>query len=173
MIYLIHFLDDWLDFRYAEFFSLLRYHGHAPEDVVLCSRNAGPEEFQTLKAFAHLPLEEMQAYWQRKRLLSKADHFMLVEMPSDEAIRAVCARAVLVKGVYQLWAVAPTFEQNVEAVRSIDSSAIAEQLHSLASWSVQVLTFGRTFTMAQVSQSVRRLPLQCSVVQCAILTLSV
>jgi tRNA (guanine10-N2)-methyltransferase len=72
---------------------------------------------------------------------------MVLEMESDAVIRKVCERAVLVKGVYELWSLASTFAENIKATRRISPEFLSEHLSSQSSWCIQVVTFGKTYSM--------------------------
>lgn len=159
--YLIHFLDEWLDFRYAEFLSLLALNGLDAERVILThNREAALRAVHEREAEREGNELDDKALLQRyvQFLREKPDplHFLVVELPSDEAARTLAARAVLIKTIYELWSQADSLPQLVEKMSLQDTPVSqfpqyfrgAEGESAGPTWCVQVLTFGRTFTMS-------------------------
>ena len=190
MRYLIHFLDEWLDFRYAEFLSLLSLQGLDARKVILTHNRQAAIDCVTANAgvvrgddyvmdtidcgIASLRLnpssegeqdekdkELLNTYIQYLREKDEPEHFMIVELPNDDSVKTLCSRAVLIKSVYELWSynphslpqlideVAHTVQQDPSIPHFLtDYLSVDKNL----SWSVQVLTFGKTFTMQEKEQ---------------------
>jgi tRNA (guanine10-N2)-methyltransferase len=122
---LIHFYDDWLDFRIPEIAAILKLHDLVWDNIV--------EEQQ----FGNGELDR---------------HFYIVQLPSDKVVKAICARAVLVRAVYELWAVGHNLAETVANARLLPSSFLEPYLAQEKSWAIQVNTFGRTLSMEQKQQ---------------------
>ncbi|RYG98338.1 hypothetical protein EON65_51560, partial [archaeon] len=161
MLLLAHLLDDWLDFRYAEVFELLRMHGYRPEEAILCNRHWRDDDAAShhydITAYAHLSEAECVAYWEAKRGLvpGTIDHFMLLSLPNEHVAKQIFSRAVLVKGLYELYTMAETFEENVSFTSSFSVPSLQSQIESCEdTWCIQVVSFSRTLSM-QVKSTLR------------------
>jgi tRNA (guanine10-N2)-methyltransferase len=140
--YLVHFLDDWLDFRLAEFVALLELNNLDPSQVIIPSDNVcfGGEANEVtwkkcLDAFRYSP---------------KVQHFLIIRLPNDLSAKCICDRAVLVKAIYSLWAHDYDFRGMLDKLRvNIADTDITLQVESEKSWCVQIQSFGKTYSMEQ------------------------
>eukprot|EP01031_Cornospumella_fuschlensis_P026100 gene26100-31517_t len=162
MLLLAHLLDDWLDFRYAEVFELLRMHGYRPEDVILCNQywkddTLAAKYHYDISAYVHFSEHDCMAYWEAKRGLVPRliDHFMLLSLPSEEIATQIFSRAVLIKGLYELYTMAKTLEENVSLTSKLSVPSLQRQIESCEdTWCIQVTAFSRTLSM-QVKSTLR------------------
>lgn len=134
MLCLVQFLDDWLDFRVAEFQSLLRLNGLQWDDL------AKETEYQQAIAGGQLPTIHDTGPLQ---------HFFIAYFPSAEVVRSVCSRSVLVKHVYHLWAHGRSFSEMLAAVRALPASFTDPVVQSSSSWSLQCNAFARSLSQQQ------------------------
>lgn len=142
--YLVHFLDDWLDFRFAEFISLLSLNNLNPEDVIVPLDNIKHHD-----VFGSNTELSWSDYLSALRHSKKLQHFLIIRLPNDQAATDICSRAVLVKTIYRLWAYDTTYAQMAENLKQIPEEYIQEYVQSPLSWSVQIQSFGKSFTMEE------------------------
>lgn len=145
--YLIQFLDDWMDFRYAEFLALIRLEGYDPATLRAIpthdTRPTSPAKDDTSTTFT---IASLLAHLREREVLQ---HFLIFEFPDEAALVRIANRAVLIKSVYEYWAHEANFEQTVQAVRNLDPSFVNPYLRSSSSWSVQVIGFCKSYTMPE------------------------
>lgn len=129
---LIHFFDEWSDFRIQEYNSLLDLFGV-------------PSSFQLSES-------------------GDSGAFVCARLPSEEVAKEICRRAVLVRGIYELWGHGTSFDSMVVAVRhrhALGSSADSD-VPRLApagkSWCIGVSAYCRT--LAQGHKDALRLSFQ-------------
>ncbi len=119
MKFLVQFYAEWIDFRFAEFDSLLTSHGLVPAEV-----------------YDQKPSSEIQ-------------HFFTVNLPDENVAKAVCSRAVLIKSIHELWCDASDFNSLVCIARKLQHSFLESHTSSRNSWSVHIDSFGKSFQMSE------------------------
>ena len=93
MKYLVHFYDEWSDFKHAEFVHLLAlFGGHCYTDVT-----TGPPVGTSSSSSTYLP----------------------VELPDDHVARLICSRSVLVKHIIHLWSDGHTFDEMFDGLGKV------------------------------------------------------
>lgn len=140
--YLVHFLDDWLDFRLAEFIALLELNNLDPSQVILPSDNVSVE------------IEPAEHNWKKYldlfRYSPKVQHFLIVRLPNDQSAKSICDRAVLVKAIYSLWAHDTHFDGMIKKLgENISDKDVKIHVDGMNSWSVQIQSFGKSYSMEQ------------------------
>lgn len=140
--YLVHFLDDWLDFRLAEFIALLELNNLDPSHVIIPSENV---------YFGGEPVEDnWKKYLDELRYAPKVQHFLIIRLPNDLTVKCICDRAVLVKAIYSLWAHDYDFSGMLDKLRiNIADTDINHHVESEKSWCVQIQSFGKSYSMEQ------------------------
>lgn len=157
MKYLIQFLDDWIDFRITELISILEINGYNAIDVIFRWRFQDQEisEEELLNQYQQFLLQYREIVLSpteneseaTKELIKSPKHFMIVQFPQAVDIPTLFKRVVLVKAIYELWANDETIEGLIGSLQSLPPSFINPVLESKLSWSIQIESFGRTFTM--------------------------
>ena len=120
----MHFYDEWSDFRFAEYNSLLELFGVSAE------YNLQPQSTQDL--------------------------FRVSTLPSTEVAMQVCKRAVLVRGIYELWGQGGTFDELVEGVRMAPAELSAPWCTPERSWCVDISSFGKSISQSQKEEMRKR-----------------
>jgi tRNA (guanine10-N2)-methyltransferase len=117
---LIQFSQDshWVNFRFAELDSLLCMNGIDPAT-----------------AYSKTDVTEAEIA------------FLCVELPDSEVLRAICERSVLIKAIYELWCNAPTVADLIQGTKNLDSSFLKPYLSDDKSWSINVDTHCKTYSM--------------------------
>lgn len=169
--YLIQFLDEWLDFRYAEFTSLLTLFGLETRDVFLTFDSPLFRKFMiqygqpitecntdTIESPSTRHMSLIQSCCERNehfvedfiaflRKHAETEHFVILAFSNDQMIRQLCQRCILIKGVYESWAFGEELQETVkgvEAFRSTELCKVYMDASQALTWSVQVLTFGKS-----------------------------
>ena len=127
---LVHFFDEWSDFRVQEYNSLLELFG-VPSSFYL------------------------------RREPGDSGAFVCTRLPSEEVATEICRRAVLVKGIYELWGHGTSFDSMVVAVRqrhALGSSELPRLAPAGKSWCIGVSAYCRT--LAQGHKDALRLSFQ-------------
>lgn len=139
--YLLHLLDDWLDFRYAELKSLLEQQELTLGEVIEVPSTFQPidkknvtnssafnyhtNDLVELPSFSENFTEKeykqyrAEHYLQYLRNLPKPSHFLTVYLPSDDYAIRLCDKSVLVKAAYQLWASSPSFQGAIDQMKVV------------------------------------------------------
>lgn len=157
-LYVLQFLDDWVDFRYAEFLALLKLEGFQPELLtayVIHDPNGlvdpsayVPIDLRNPSASPHT-VASILSYLRRNKIVQ---HFLIFSFSDEAALVRIANRAVLVKNIYRLWGHEASFPALVDAVRHNSAELMESYLqpeNSHLSWSVEVVGFGRSFTMPE------------------------
>ena len=129
---LIHFNNDhhWIDFRYAELYSLLCMIGMNESSIPFNSNGSNEITHENYVK----------------------DNLFIVELPDDKCndiINIIRSRSVLIKGVYELWGYATSFQQLIDQIKCLPSDFIDPLLVYDNTWSIEALAICRTLTMEQ------------------------
>lgn len=125
---LVQFYDEWLDFRIPEMKALLQMHG-LDWDAVWC-----PDNLTQYPAAADV---------------DDTRHFYILDFPSEEVVRAICSRSILIKAVYELWAYGASLAEVAQGTNALPEAFVKPFLQSDNSWAIHVNSFGRNITMEQ------------------------
>lgn len=126
MLCLVQLYDEWIDFRLAELRALLVMNG-LTWDAVIRPNLAAPE--------GTLSVEDT--------------HFYVLELPNEDIVKDICSRAILVKGIYELWSSGSDLQSAIQATEALGEAFTGPYLQSENSWAVSVNTFGRNMSMEQ------------------------
>lgn len=159
--YLIHFLDEWTDFRYSEFIALLHLFRIDPLTVFPYRLNQKEITTDSNETNEYLSSDRsneeiiFSKYIQSLRESKEIEHFMIVFLPNDAIVKQICERAILIKAIYKYWSQSPSLYDTVDNVKHLNPSFVTPYLtNPEQSWSIQVATFGCTMTMEQ-KQTIR------------------
>jgi len=126
---LVHFYDEWSDFRLAQYNALLELFGVSAE------------------YYLHPQITTAS---------SQQDLFRVSTLPSAEVAVQVCKRAVLVRGIYELWGQGGTFDELVEGVRGAPVEISAPWCTPEKSWCVDISSFGKSISQSQKEEMRKR-----------------
>lgn len=147
--YLVHLLDEWIDFRYAELFALLELCRLNPQEVIYWKtiEQSGGFEFRKFEGSA----EEFVTFTASKRQHASnsrngVDHFIVLNVPSIDIIKFICSRAILIKAVYELWTFSTDLTSLIAQTKNLDSVTLNALTESTNTWSLSVTSFGKTLT---------------------------
>jgi tRNA (guanine10-N2)-methyltransferase len=154
-LYVLQFLDDWQDFRYAEFLALLRLEGFDPNLLP-----AFPIHDPNVSENTYLDTSKPRIITERVYTIASllqylrenqiVQHFFIFGFEDESALIRIANRTVLVKNIYELWEHQASFEGLVGALRNNESNLLQSYLAQTdLSWSTEVIGFGRSFTMAE------------------------
>jgi tRNA (guanine10-N2)-methyltransferase len=122
MLCLVHFYDDWVDFRVPELQQLMKM-------------------FAIDGSFVKDTSNELEAF---------GDCFLLVELPDQAAANKICSRSVLIRNIYEVWATANTFVELVDKVKKMiqDKHTLMAPIFNTAtnpcSWCIEMLAMYKT-----------------------------
>ncbi|KAK8797289.1 hypothetical protein WA158_004497 [Blastocystis sp. Blastoise] len=115
-MYLIHFSHSYLEHRLPELDSLLVLNGLKRDDVY--NINDYNPEYPFLK----------------------------IKLPNDEVAKRIADRAVLIKGIYELWGEGIDLASCAESIKKLDSQFVEPYFNENSSWSLLVDGFGCTIS---------------------------
>lgn len=149
MLYLIQFLDEWTDFRYAEFLALFVQEGDLDlEDIAVVVAAEVSQLWNVTAANPDQP--RLAAYIDFLRENELALQFLIVDFHNEEVLIRVAQKMVLVKAIYELWAHdALSFGGLLEKIRNLDANFTNPFLESDRTWSIDVNPFAKSLSMEQ------------------------
>jgi tRNA (guanine10-N2)-methyltransferase len=133
MLYLIHFFENWSDFRLAEFRALLRLAGVDPSLVL--------SDASTVASFNEYNKDTFKS--------AEVEHFLIAEFPNEQIIHDVCHRSILIKAVYELWGSGSNSAECVKSVSSLSRNVLEPYLLRGKSWSIRPDAFCKSLSMTQ------------------------
>ena len=116
------FKDFWFDFRKAEFNALLKLFNLSASEIYSTADGS----------YEHIDFDQT---------------FLIVELPSDEIARKLCARSLLIKAIFEVWAQEPTVGAVVERVDIIPGMEDYYRIEN--TWSFQVDSLERKLSAEQ------------------------
>lgn len=119
MLVLLHLYDEWNDFRIQEYNSIL--------DILNV-----PQEYH---------LDEKNIYTNQS--------FITTSLPSENIAIQICQRAVLVRGIFELWAQGDTFGELVDHVKLQSPSISTSWITPEKSWSVEIMAYCKNLSHSQ------------------------
>jgi tRNA G10 N-methylase Trm11 len=155
VVYLVQFVDEWIDFRLPEFISILELNGLNPIEVIWSWRNEQETsenretDFQSfLKSYREPDTNLAGCKTNEDTDKPSTKQFLTINLSESINITQLFSRCVLVKSVYRLWGNAcSSLIGLVKEIHSLPSEFLAPMLQSLKSWSIEIESFGKTFTM--------------------------
>jgi tRNA G10 N-methylase Trm11 len=155
VVYLVQFVDEWIDFRLPEFVSVLELNGLNPIEVIWAWRDEREAlenqetNFQNfLKSYREPDTNLAGCVTSEDTEEYSTKQFLTINLSESVNITHLFSRCVLVKSVYRLWGNAcSSIHELVKEIHSLPSEFINPMLHSLKSWSIEIESFGKTFTM--------------------------
>lgn len=155
-IYVLQFLDEWQDFRYAEFLALLRLEGFNPIDIpafpiydpnVPSSNTFLNPSMPRDTTTTPQNVESLLKYLRENKIIQ---HFLIFSFNDEAALIRIANRAVLVKNIYELWGHEASFSGLINSLQQNKDTLMESYITKPElSWSNEVIGFGRSFTMAE------------------------
>lgn len=144
--YVLQLYDEWLDFRIAELISLFKMHSLDWTKCVVT-------DYGLIYAKTIIDsLPEVSSSAVRSYLSEGMDkkNFHVIHVPSEETIRSICSRSVLIKHVYELWGMAASLSDLIALVADHNCiNALPYLSDSSLSWSISINSFGKTLSMSE------------------------
>ena len=76
-------------------------------------------------------------------------NYLFLQLPSDEAARLLCSRSILIRTIHKVWAVGDSIDEIVNSLQKLPQEFFESYFAEQNSWSIQVDSFCKTFTMQQ------------------------
>ncbi|GAM27216.1 hypothetical protein SAMD00019534_103910 [Acytostelium subglobosum LB1] len=83
--------------------------------------------------------------------------FFYVNIPSDEDVKRICSRAVLVKAFYRVWAESPTYDGILNDLTTNYDNELLTNFHKDKEWKIRFDAFGRRYTKEEQLERIHKL----------------
>lgn len=144
--YVLQLYDEWLDFRIAELISLFKMHSLdwtkcvVTDYGLIYAKHITDSLSQLSSSLVHSYLSEGM----------DKKNFHVIHVPSEETIRSICSRSVLIKHVYELWGMAANLSDLIALVADHNCINAHPYLSDCSlSWSISINSFGKTLSMSE------------------------
>ncbi|CAI5514564.1 unnamed protein product [Closterium sp. Naga37s-1] len=94
--------------------------------------------------------------WRKPRGDHMDSPFFYVDLPSDDVARQMAARSLLIKGIFDIWAEAPTYEALKPQVEANITTKIAPFTAPGSTFKIVVDGFGKIFSMDEQRERIER-----------------
>ncbi|CAI5968989.1 unnamed protein product [Closterium sp. NIES-64] len=94
--------------------------------------------------------------WRKPRGDHMDSPFFYVDLPSDDVARQIAARSLLIKGIFDIWAEAPTYEALKPQVEANITTKIAPFTAPGSTFKIVVDGFGKIFSMDEQRERMER-----------------
>ncbi|CAM8914373.1 unnamed protein product [Rhodiola kirilowii] len=112
-----------------------------------------PEVEALAKLFGHYgPLG-----WKLPQYHHPDSPFHLVDLPSEHLARSITKRSILVKGIYELWGEASSYEELEEAIKDFPDDRKLPYLTSDTTFKINVDTFGKAISFQEQTDRIQKM----------------